>query len=207
MDAKEKSSFILEYFKSLREELCVRIEKNVNLWTLKITVAGAILAYLGKTGIQDGGLSILLLLMVPWFVVIFDFLICDNLLGIHNIANFIKHRVEWTPDGSQVKGLMNEKFWEHLCGQREESRTHDIMHLIAMFLFAFFCAAVPVIISLVNCQNIFYLVARAIIVNLALVAVVELFLCCRFEWKRYSMVKNLKEQIKGLKTDGNERGD
>ena len=195
MSTCDKEKFLLEYFKSLREEITVRLQKNVNLWSLKITVAGFIFAYLGKNGIGDKGILILLLSMVPWFVVIFDFLISDNLLGIHNLANFIKHRIEVPPKGSRTQGIINEEFWEHLCGQTEVGRTFDTRHLMAMFLFALFCAAVPILFYWwYSCEakvSFSCLLTVVFVGNVFLVVLVELILCWGFKLKRDSVERNL----------------
>ena len=201
MDTKHQ--FLLEYFKSLREEINVRIQKNVNLWSLKITVAGFIFAFLGKSSMEDGGMAIPILYIVPWFVVIFDFLIFDNLLGIHNVANFIKHRIELTPPGSEAEGIINERFWEHLCGQCEQGgRILYIRHIIAMVLFAFLSAGVPWLIYWylpTSTVQFPCLLNRVLVLSTVLVVVVEAILSIGFVWKRYSVEDNIKSRLKSSK--------
>jgi len=188
-----KQKFILEYFKALREDIIVRIQKNTTLWSLKITAAAFIFAYLGKAGIEDKGISVLLMSMVPWIAIIFDFLIVDNLLGIHNIANFIKHRIELTPQNSRVEGIMNEEFWEYSCGQKEGSRTLDRRHRVAIVLFALVCSLIPAVIYLhltMKGTKFPFLLSYFLIVNPALVLVVE-WLLCRWFKNRISCVEKV----------------
>jgi len=193
-----KQEFILEYFKALREDIIVRIQKNTNLWSLKITAASFIFVYLGKADI-DKEILIFLMSIVPWIAIIFDFLIMDNLLGIHNIANFIKHRIELTPRNSRVEGIMNEEFWEHLCGQKKGSRTLEQRHRVAILLFASICSLMPALIVIylhfIKGAKFSRLIYLLIGVNPILVMIVESLLCQWFK-NRISFVE--KEIEKAL---------
>lgn len=175
----------------------MRIEKNAKLWSLKITVVGLIFAYLGKSEMRDIGIAILLLCTVPLLVVIFDFLISDNLAGVHNIGIFVKHRIELPPQESQTQGILNEKFWEHLCGQCEGgSRTLYLRHLLAMVLFAIFCAAVPWLLywyALKNNACFHSFSTWPLIISTASVLLLEGILCIGFVWKIRSVDRNLTD--------------
>jgi hypothetical protein len=148
---------------------------------------------------EDGGTAIPILYIVPWFVVIFDFLIFDNLLGIHNVGTFIKYRIELTPEDSQAKGIIDAEFWEHLCGQRKGGgRTLYISHIIAMGLFAFFSAGVPWLIYwylLTSIVQFPCLLNRVLALSTVLVVVVEVILSIGFVWKRKSVEKNIISRL------------
>ena len=191
--------FIIEYFKALREEINIRLKKNANLWSIKITAAGFLFAYLGKSQIDVNEAYLFLISIVPWIVVVFDFLIADNLLGIHSIGIFIKYHIEYYEFDDLKTGAMRQKFWEHYCGQCQGVRTLEGRHLAAMFIFAVACAFVPVIFFVIYIKTHTILLGTVTLFlfgSVALTLLTEIILLNYFRGKIDALKRKMKEEIK-----------
>ncbi len=142
MKFDDRRNMNLEYFKYLRQEILDRISKNTNLWSLKVTMIGVIFTYIGTTiGLDSGSDHITLagavLGFAPWMCLAFDFLILDNLKGIHSIGTFIKDHVEPHLD---IK-------WEEKFGQKNRTQNMNRLQLISVSIFAVACTLYPFFIS------------------------------------------------------------
>lgn len=111
MDAKQKETFILEYFKELRVEINLRIKNHTTLVTLKVMTIGALLAFLlTEQAITLEKLKPYGLLLVPAMAMLFDIMICQNIHTINQIGVYIRDHMEPRVDGI--------KLWESEVAQK-----------------------------------------------------------------------------------------
>lgn len=102
MDRNEQElNLLLEYFKSLREEIHLRIKQHTQLVWIKIVSIGAIISFLMErfyAGGIDSELSssfwLYLIWIIPLAAIIFDFLLAGNLRAINNLGSYIKSHFE-----------------------------------------------------------------------------------------------------------------
>ena len=97
MNEQQEITVILEYFKSLREEIHLRIKEHTHLVWIKLVVLGAIISFLIATfyGQESTSSPIFLTFwIIPVVAIIFDMLIASNLRVINNLGYYIKFYIE-----------------------------------------------------------------------------------------------------------------
>jgi len=96
-DLKQEITVVLEYLKSLREEIHLRVQKHTRLVWIKVLSLGGITWFLvvdcyGVT--KSDSTSEILLSYIAWMVpviaIVFDMLIASNLRVINNLGSYIK---------------------------------------------------------------------------------------------------------------------
>lgn len=97
------SGALIEYFKSLREEIHIRITEHTRLVWIKVAVLGGVISFL-TTESHDLALPssptvtvspvLYLLWIIPLLAVVFDVLIAGNVRVINNLGYYIKNYVE-----------------------------------------------------------------------------------------------------------------
>lgn len=101
------SDFNIEYFKSIRDEITTRIQIHFRLVVGKFVLAGALFAYLQKTGV-----AVSPFLFASIFAFLFDIVILENLGWIRSAGAYVKRNLEdtdlpivkWEHDFCQVNG-------------------------------------------------------------------------------------------------------
>lgn len=93
---EEKKEIVVEYLKSLREEIHLRIREHTRLVWIKIVSLGAIISFLITQSklLEVYPLSSYLVWIIPLAAVIFDMLIAGNLRVINNLGYYIKNYIE-----------------------------------------------------------------------------------------------------------------
>lgn len=81
---------LLEYFKTLRGEIHLRLAEHHKLWLYKIAASGALLSFC----LSSQGLGRLAIVMTPLVALLFDFLIVNNLAVIDGLGAYIKTHIE-----------------------------------------------------------------------------------------------------------------
>lgn len=90
MSESTKENLILEQYKSVRTEIVMRITEHHKLWFYKMASCAAIISFsLTEKGLVQIGCAI-----VPFIVLVFDFMIINNLFVIRALGSFIKTEVE-----------------------------------------------------------------------------------------------------------------
>ena len=126
---EQELTLLIEYFKSLREEIHLRIREHTRLVWIKIVSLGAIISFLmerfyaiGKVG-GDPNNGLYFVWIIPSAAVIFDFLIAGNLRTIYNLGAYIKRYMERMAfkEYVDIQGL---KFWEEGVAQAPEQREY-----------------------------------------------------------------------------------
>jgi len=126
---EQELTLLIEYFKSLREEIHLRIREHTRLVWIKIVSLGAIISFLmerfyaiGKVG-GDPNNGLYFVWIIPLAAVIFDFLIAGNLRDIYNLGAYIKRYMERMAfkEYVDIQGL---KFWEEGVAQAPEQREY-----------------------------------------------------------------------------------
>jgi uncharacterized protein (UPF0128 family) len=82
VEKKQEITMIIEYFKSLRDEIHLRIREHTRLVLIKLTVLGAIISFLVATfyGKEPSTSPLFhLFWIIPTAAIIFDMLIAGNL--------------------------------------------------------------------------------------------------------------------------------
>lgn len=147
MDEKDQEIHLLtEYFKSLREEIHIRIKEHTRLVWIKIVSLGLIISFLTERfytgGASLGGESSTSYLfhivwIIPLAAVIFDILIAGNLRDINNLGHYIKEYFEGKFFRKYV-GVPEFSFWEEVAGQGiPEYRCYTKRDMMAIWLFTF----------------------------------------------------------------------
>ena len=85
-----KENLTIEYFKSLRSEIHLRLQEHHKLWFYKIISCGAILSF----SLSKGGLAEMGCVIVPLVALIVDFLIFNNLIIINALGQYICKEIE-----------------------------------------------------------------------------------------------------------------
>ncbi|MFZ3058280.1 MAG: hypothetical protein WA102_00960 [Candidatus Methanoperedens sp.] len=119
---------LIEYFKSLRNEIDHRIIEHTRLVYLKVLSIGAIIFVLVERFYAGGNTSNISSLWpyffwtVPLVAIIFDFLIASNIRVINNLCPYIKDHFE---KKSFRKYVSNPefRFWEE-CAASADSKYH-----------------------------------------------------------------------------------
>jgi len=159
MDKKEPEIIVLiEYFKSLREEIHIRIREHTRLVWIKIISLGAIISFLMERfyvgGVTVGGESptsylLCLVWIIPLAAVIFDMLIAGNLRDINNLGHYIKKYFEEKAFREYVD-VLEFNFWEEAAGQAApEYRCYTKEDMVVIWLFTL---ASGVFSGLLRCQ-------------------------------------------------------
>lgn len=125
---EQELTLLIEYFKSLRKEIHLRIREHTQLVWIKVVSLGAIIFFLMErfyaSGIASDSSSLWLYFIwtIPLVAIIFDFLIAGNLRVINNLGPYIKHHLE---KKSFRKYVSNPefKFWEE-CAASADSKYH-----------------------------------------------------------------------------------
>lgn len=115
---EQELTLLIEYFKSLREEIHLRIREHTRLVWIKIVSLGAIISFLmerfyaiGKVGGNLNSGQLYFVWIIPLTAVIFDFLIAGNLRIIYNLGPYIKKYMEEIGFRKYVN-ISEFKFWE-----------------------------------------------------------------------------------------------
>ena len=126
MDEKGRGIHLLtEYFKSLREEIHVRIVEHTRLVWIKIVSLGIIISFFMKTFYAPGATSaevsstshlFYLIWIIPLAAIIFDMLIASNLRDINNLGQYIRKYLEGKAFNQYVD-IPKFNFWEEVAGQ------------------------------------------------------------------------------------------
>jgi len=143
----DKKELMVEYFKSLREEIHIRIRQHTQLVWIKIISLGATISFLLKTfyphkasNCEGSSTSNLLYLVwaIPLAGIIFDFLIASNLRNVCNLGHYIKNLFEENAFRSYFD-IPDFRFWEQVAGQgapRHRCYTKGDMWIIWLFTLA-----------------------------------------------------------------------
>lgn len=102
---------VIEYFKSLRDEMHLRIREHTRLVWIKIVSLGAIISFLMATFYGKGPSTsplFYLFWIIPVAAVIFDMLIAGNLRVINNLGYYVKNYIEGEVFNN-IKGHIKEK--------------------------------------------------------------------------------------------------
>lgn len=117
---EQELTLLMEYFKSLREEIHLRIREHTRLVWIKIVFLGAIISFLMERfyaietagGCLNSGLYFVWI--IPLVAVIFDFLIAGNLRVTSNLGPYIKRYMEEKGFRKYV-GIPEFRFWEDIA--------------------------------------------------------------------------------------------
>lgn len=97
VEKKQEITPIIEYFKSLRDEIHLRIREHTRLVWIKLIVLGGIISFLIATfyGKEPSTSPLFYIFwIIPVAAIIFDMLIAGNLRVINNLGYYIKNYVE-----------------------------------------------------------------------------------------------------------------
>jgi hypothetical protein len=145
MDEKDRGIRVLvEYFKSLREEIHIRIREHSRLVWVKIVSLGLITSFLierfyaGEASVSGGVASshfFYLIWIVPLAGGVFDMLIAGNLRAIGNLGHYIRRYF----DGKFFRKCVNVEglaFWEQVAGQPvAKFRCYTITDVVVIWIF------------------------------------------------------------------------
>lgn len=110
---------LTEYFRSLREEIHLRIAEHTRLVWIKVFSLGAAITYLLKMlGGDSPGSSVLhyFVWIVPLAAIVFDTLIAGNLRVINNLGHYIRDYLE-AKAFQRYSRLRDFRFWEECVAQ------------------------------------------------------------------------------------------
>ncbi|MCI2430364.1 hypothetical protein LM602_05165 [Candidatus Acetothermia bacterium] len=143
VDSKtQENAIFIEYFKSLRDEIHLRIREHNRLVWIKIISLAVIISFLvGRfVGNVDEGQSSKFLLYLVWIIpgiaAIFDNLIGGNLRVISNLGDHIKSDFEESAFAQAKSSVPGFRFWEE-----KGARPGDYWHcytrrdMLAIWLF------------------------------------------------------------------------
>lgn len=139
---EQELTLLMEYFKSLREEIHLRIREHTRLVWIKIVSLGAIISFLmekfyaiGKVG-GDLNSGLYFVWIIPLAAVIFDFLIAGNLRVIYNLGPYIRKYMEEKGFRKYVD-IPEFKFWEEgvATGLRPEYHCYTVPDMIIIWGF------------------------------------------------------------------------
>jgi len=139
---EQELNLLVEYFKSLREEIHLRIRQHTQLVWIKIVSLGAIISFLIErfyVGGIDSELSSSLWLYLVWIIplaaIIFDFLLAGNLRDINNLGVYIRDHFEKKSFRKYVSDP-GFKFWEECVGQADPKyRCYTWQDMVVIWLF------------------------------------------------------------------------
>jgi hypothetical protein len=140
----DKDDILIEYFKSLREEIHIRIRQHTQLVWIKIVSLGGIISFFINQQYGDSGAVVCekcatsmlyFVWIVPLAAVIMDMLIAGNLRGIFNLGTYIKKYIEEMAFKKTVT-IEGFKFWEEDTGQgKPKGRNYTEIDLLAVWMF------------------------------------------------------------------------
>jgi len=180
---EQELTLLIEYFKSLREEIHLRIREHTRLVWIKIVSLGAIISFLmerfyaiGKVG-GDLNSGLYFVWIIPLAAVIFDFLIAGNLRVIYNLGPYIKKYMEEIGfrKYTNIPKPPEFKFWEEGIAQAPEQREchcYTVLDMIVIWVFTFASWAFSVVLRLLvgfnYCVDIPIAVFSAVLISFAL---------------------------------------
>ncbi|MDI6795108.1 MAG: hypothetical protein QME81_19955, partial [bacterium] len=97
MNKNQEITVWLDYFKSLRDEIHLRIREHTQLVWIKVISLGVIISFFYRVTKDSESLSVPLsyfIWIIPLAAVIFDTLIASNLRVIYNLGPYIKKYIE-----------------------------------------------------------------------------------------------------------------
>ena len=122
MDEDERElTVIMEYFKSLREEIYLRVAEHTRLVWIKVFGLGAAIAFsvtvINATSVRSP-LQHYFVWIIPLAAVIFDMLIASNLRDVNNIGHYVRDYMEGKAFRKYVH-LEGFRFWEECVAQAQ----------------------------------------------------------------------------------------
>ena len=145
MDEKDHGIQLLtEYFKSLREEIHIRIREHTRLVWIKIVTLGIIISFTMKSFYAPEATSsrvsttshlLYLVWIIPLTSIIFDMLIASNLRVINNLGYYIRKYLEEKLFRKYVDDT-EFSFWEEVAGQGSPKlRCYTKWDVVVIWLF------------------------------------------------------------------------
>lgn len=90
MEENIHNELVIEQYKSTREEIGRRIEQHSKLWLYKMAGCAAITSF----ALTQKGFGKIAIMIVPFVVFVFDYLIVNNLTVISSLGRFIMEVIE-----------------------------------------------------------------------------------------------------------------
>lgn len=133
---------INEQYKTLREEVHLRIKQHTQLVTFKLVSLGAVFAYITKSYIDykttDSSVELFsnyFIWIVPFIAIVFDFMIAGNLRALYNIGPYIKKFIE--PFFKEFTSA-DIKFWEEkVASNKSKYAGYTVVDLIVIWIVSF----------------------------------------------------------------------
>lgn len=140
-----------EYFKTLREEIHLRLKEHTRLVWLKLASLGAVMSFLVTKDIGPESPILILAWVIPLGAVIFDTLIAGNLRVVHNIGRYVMDYVEKGAYDKSRAAIQQEcppcvefRYWEEAGAHRKGVwrcyRTRDMFSIWLFSLASLFFA-------------------------------------------------------------------
>lgn len=132
LNNEQQFNLLTEYFKSLRDEIHLRIKEHTQLVWIKIITLGFIIYYssIERDKLFKGNLCYFIWL-IPLAAIIFDMLIAGNLRDINNLGHYIKQYIE---NSDFTKFKENVNIYKPDEPVRNNTFSDRIMHPISLLL-------------------------------------------------------------------------
>lgn len=143
MDENEKEfCLLIDYFKSLRDEIHFRIIEHTRLIYFKLLSIGVIIYFLmerfytDKIPYESSSLWPYFFWIVPLTAIIFDLLIAGNMRDINNLGHYIKDYFE----KKSFRKYLNDpefRFWEECVAQANPKyHCYTVTEMLVIWLFS-----------------------------------------------------------------------
>jgi len=194
---------IVEQFKTLREEIHIRIKLHAQFVVLKIVAIGAVASFFFDKPIKlpiKGDSQItstpenLYLWLLPFIAIIFDLLIAGNLRSMYNIGPYIKMCIE--PIFKEKSGKDSYYWEETVASYSSHYRCYKASDLVVIWLLTFVLIFLVLSIQFAQGMSLYDWVGIIVSIGFAIFSLIQLI---------SSVSKKRKYPINGIPNNTNNK--